>query len=93
MLLLIIEIAKDFKVKKPVVASFYHLKSKDDKASKLEEEFEVKKGKTLAILGKTGSGKSTLLTLISRLYDTTSGTVSMSRKRMLLRFIFSIICK
>jgi energy-coupling factor transporter ATP-binding protein EcfA2 len=32
--------------------------------------FEVKKGKTLAVLGKTGSGKSTLLTLISRLYDT-----------------------
>ena len=42
-----LEIAKDFKVKKPVVASFYHLKSKDDKASKLEEEFEVKKGKNI----------------------------------------------
>ncbi|WP_339889447.1 ABC transporter ATP-binding protein [uncultured Flavobacterium sp.] len=37
--------------------------------------FEVEKGKTLAILGKTGSGKSTILTLISRLYDTTTGEI------------------
>ncbi len=42
--------------------------------------FEIKKGKTLAILGKTGSGKSTLLTLISRLYDTNSGTVYIDNK-------------
>ena len=37
--------------------------------------FELEKGKTLAILGKTGSGKSTILTLISRLYDATIGEV------------------
>jgi ATP-binding cassette subfamily B multidrug efflux pump len=37
--------------------------------------FEVERGKMLAILGKTGSGKSTILTLISRLYDTTSGEI------------------
>ncbi len=37
--------------------------------------FEIEKGKTLAILGKTGSGKSTILTLISRLYDTTKGEI------------------
>ncbi len=37
--------------------------------------FTVKKGETLAILGKTGSGKSSVLTLISRLYDTTDGTI------------------
>ena len=37
--------------------------------------FRVKKGETLAILGKTGSGKSSVLTLISRLYDVTNGTV------------------
>jgi len=35
--------------------------------------FTVKKGETLAILGKTGSGKSTILSLISRLYDITEG--------------------
>ena len=32
-------------------------------------------GETIAILGKTGSGKSTIINLISRLYDTTEGTV------------------
>jgi len=37
--------------------------------------FTLENGKTLAILGKTGSGKSTILNLISRLYDTTSGTI------------------
>jgi ATP-binding cassette subfamily B protein len=37
--------------------------------------FTVKKGETLAILGKTGSGKSSILTLISRLYDVTNGTI------------------
>ena len=35
----------------------------------------VKSGETLAILGKTGSGKSTIIELISRLYDTKTGTV------------------
>lgn len=39
--------------------------------------FTVKKGETLAILGKTGSGKSTILSLISRLYDVTGGEVKI----------------
>ncbi|MBC5863161.1 ABC transporter ATP-binding protein [Flavobacterium turcicum] len=39
--------------------------------------FTVKKGETLAILGKTGSGKSTILSLISRMYDVTSGKISI----------------
>ena len=42
--------------------------------------FEIKKGKTLAIFGKTGSGKSTILTLISRLYDTTEGKITIDNK-------------
>ncbi|MGV8992908.1 MAG: ABC transporter ATP-binding protein [Flavobacterium sp.] len=42
--------------------------------------FKVKKGETLAILGKTGSGKSTILQLISRLYDVDSGIVSIDTK-------------
>ena len=42
--------------------------------------FRVKKGETLAILGKTGSGKSTILQLISRLYDVDSGAVSIDSK-------------
>jgi len=37
--------------------------------------FEVKKGKTLAILGKTGSGKTTIINLVSRLFDTNEGTI------------------
>ena len=37
--------------------------------------FTLNSGETLAILGKTGSGKSTIIELISRLYDTTTGTV------------------
>jgi ATP-binding cassette, subfamily B, multidrug efflux pump len=39
--------------------------------------FKVNQGETLAILGKTGSGKSTILSLISRLYDTSEGEVSI----------------
>ncbi|MAJ37009.1 MAG: ABC transporter, partial [Flavobacteriaceae bacterium] len=40
-----------------------------------EVSFKVKKGETLAIMGKTGSGKSTLLELIARLMDPTSGEI------------------
>lgn len=39
--------------------------------------FTVKKGETLAILGKTGSGKSTILSLISRIYDVTNGAIQI----------------
>ena len=42
--------------------------------------FTVNKGETLAILGKTGSGKSSILSLISRLYDTTSGEILIDGK-------------
>ncbi len=42
--------------------------------------FKVRRGETLAILGKTGSGKSTILQLISRLYDVDSGVVSIDSK-------------
>ena len=35
----------------------------------------IKSGETVGILGGTGSGKSTLVSLISRLYDVTSGKV------------------
>jgi len=37
--------------------------------------FSIKKGETMAILGKTGSGKSTILDLIGRLYDIESGSI------------------
>ena len=37
--------------------------------------FCVNSGETIAILGKTGSGKSSIVNLISRLYDSSEGTV------------------
>jgi ATP-binding cassette, subfamily B, bacterial len=38
-------------------------------------DLDVPAGTTLALVGETGSGKTTLASLISRLYDPTSGTV------------------
>ncbi|CAM2995024.1 ABC transporter ATP-binding protein [Flavobacterium frigoris] len=46
--------------------------------------FTVKKGETLAILGKTGSGKSTILSLISRLYDVTDGKITVDNQEISL---------
>ena len=44
--------------------------------------FTVKKGETLAILGKTGSGKSTILSLITRLYDIKEGEITIDGKKI-----------
>lgn len=44
--------------------------------------FTVKKGETLAILGKTGSGKSTILSLISRLYDVSDGKITIDQNEI-----------
>lgn len=38
---------------------------------------EIKSGETVGIIGGTGSSKSTLISLISRLYDVTSGSVKV----------------
>ena len=40
-------------------------------------DFEAKPGQTVAVIGATGSGKTTLVNLIARLYDATSGQVSV----------------
>ena len=42
--------------------------------------FDVLRGQTVAIIGQTGSGKSTILNLIPRLFDATSGTVTVDGK-------------
>lgn len=39
--------------------------------------FRVTAGHTIAIIGSTGSGKTTLVNLISRLFDATTGSVSV----------------
>lgn len=39
--------------------------------------FTVRPGQTLALIGSTGSGKSTLVSLVARLIDASSGTVSV----------------
>jgi|TARA_B110000037_G_scaffold77147_1_gene92270 ATP-binding cassette subfamily B multidrug efflux pump len=39
--------------------------------------FSVKKGETIAILGKTGAGKSSIVNLVSRLYDVESGLITI----------------
>ena len=39
--------------------------------------FEVNPGEALAVIGTTGSGKSTIANLISRMYDTTSGSIKI----------------
>ena len=44
--------------------------------------FTVKKGETLAILGKTGSGKSTILSLISRMYDVSEGKINIDKNEI-----------
>lgn len=52
------------------------LKYEDTNIDALQDiSFVVNKGETLAILGKTGSGKSSIISLISRLYETSSGKI------------------
>lgn len=45
--------------------------------------FTVKEGETFAILGGTGSGKSTITYLLGRLYDATTGTVTIGGRNII----------
>ncbi len=42
----------------------------------------IKSGETIGIIGSTGSAKSTLVQLIPRLYDVTSGTISVGGRNV-----------
>ena len=44
--------------------------------------FKVVAGKTVAIVGATGAGKSTIINLLNRLYDVTSGTITIDSKNI-----------
>jgi len=44
--------------------------------------FKVVSGKTVAIVGATGAGKSTIINLLNRLYDVTSGTITIDSKNI-----------
>jgi ATP-binding cassette subfamily B protein len=48
-----------------------------DRAAVTGVSLDVPPGSTLAVVGETGSGKTTLAALIARLYDPSSGTVSI----------------
>jgi ATP-binding cassette subfamily B protein len=48
-----------------------------DRAALAGVSLDVPPGTTLALVGETGSGKTTLASLAARLYDPTSGTVSI----------------
>ena len=48
-----------------------------DRAALAGVDLDVPPGSTLALVGETGSGKTTLASLVARLYDPTSGTVTI----------------
>lgn len=53
----------------------FRYSEKAEKFSLSDIDLHIKSGETVGIIGGTGSSKSTLIQLISRLYDTTEGTV------------------
>ena len=55
--------------------SFAYPNSSDDTLSGIT--FDVKRGETVAIIGQTGCGKTTILNLIPRLFDVTSGNITV----------------
>jgi len=44
--------------------------------------FDISKGSVLAIVGKTGSGKSTIANLLMRMYDVSSGEITIDDKNI-----------
>jgi len=58
---------------------------------------DVSPGEIIALVGETGAGKTTMVNLVTRFYDTTSGTIKIdgipitSLKRASLRQCFSVV--
>jgi ATP-binding cassette subfamily B protein len=59
--------------------AFEHVSFSYDPATPVLKDIvlEARPGETVAIVGRTGAGKSTLVSLIPRLYDVTSGKVTV----------------
>ncbi|KQS37039.1 ABC transporter ATP-binding protein [Pedobacter sp. Leaf194] len=57
-----------------------HFSYDDSKEILHNVNLRFEKGKTYALIGPTGGGKTTTASLISRLYDTTKGTVLLNGK-------------
>ena len=69
---------KSFKIKGDIDFKNVSLVYDDTKIKALKNiSFSVKKGETIAILGKTGSGKSSIVNLITRLYDVYEGIIQI----------------
>ncbi|SFG54936.1 ATP-binding cassette, subfamily B [Lachnospiraceae bacterium C7] len=66
---------KDGSIKFDNVEFKYNLKAEEPVLNNIN--LDIKSGETIGIIGGTGSSKSSLVNLISRLYDVTSGTVSV----------------
>ncbi|MCL1950802.1 MAG: ABC transporter ATP-binding protein/permease [Turicibacter sp.] len=55
----------------------FHYPDESDGVVLEDVSFEVLKGQTVAIIGRTGSGKSTLMNILLRLYDYTHGAIQI----------------
>ncbi len=55
----------------------FSYKNDENKLCLKNASFKIESGETVGIIGSTGSSKSTLVQLIARLYDVTTGSVSV----------------
>jgi ABC-type polysaccharide/polyol phosphate transport system ATPase subunit len=64
---------------KTLFRDFLHGKvSIEDYVAIKDITFEIKKGETVAIIGKNGAGKSTLLKILARVINPTTGSISIT---------------
>jgi ABC-type polysaccharide/polyol phosphate transport system ATPase subunit len=64
---------------KTLFRDFLHSKvSIEDYVAIKDITFEIKKGETVAIIGKNGAGKSTLLKILARVIEPTTGSISIT---------------